>query len=96
MFCKMHNLCIEQKVENNHNFSSKNDLFYSHEILQFIALTCLRNRNVKVGHKVTVCASPGVSSKGNSGYRNSSPGVSSKGNSGYRNYVNIIRAATTT
>ena len=38
-----HNLCFEQIQEKYQNFSSKNYHFYSREILQYIARTCLRN-----------------------------------------------------
>ena len=41
-----HNLCFEQKQEKNQKISSKNYHFYSCEILQNIARTCLRNVNV--------------------------------------------------
>ena len=38
-----HNLCFEQKNENNQNFSTGNDHFYSREKSQYIAWACYRN-----------------------------------------------------
>ena len=38
-----HNLCFEQKYEKYNNFSSENYHFYSREMSQYIAWTCLRN-----------------------------------------------------
>ena len=38
-----HNLCFEQKLEKYQKLSSENYHFYSCEILQYIARTCLRN-----------------------------------------------------
>ena len=40
-----HNLCFEQNKKNIKNISSENYRFYSREILQYIARTCLRNDN---------------------------------------------------
>ena len=37
-----HNLCFEQKLENNYNFSPESDRFSSREILQYISYSCLR------------------------------------------------------
>ena len=38
-----HDLCFEQKLQKYYIFSSENYRFYSREILQYIARTCLRN-----------------------------------------------------
>ena len=42
-----HNLFFEQKEEKHHNFSSENFIFYSHEILQYIAYRCVMVMDVQ-------------------------------------------------
>ena len=55
-----HNLCFEQTLEINHNFSSENDRFYSREKMQYITWACFRNGPEESSGRIrvqTVCHS---------------------------------------